>query len=267
MLEYFLLCFFVPRTKSNPTILERKESDLSISDVCLTLPGKPKMADAAVQVTPYDWTNPYLNSFTTAGSPQNEFRVLNPGHRKSMSLQNTPKILRRSGNSSSRYEISPKHNDSLLNGEVQRQSESEKRRLEDILKNIQFRSSNSLEQRASSEDREVGRAMILYTCKHNYSLDDCHIHASTDGAIRNSHTCMHIPLFILVYHKYYPFIAHVVNNVCIHCYLCRTWLYIEQSQLIAFQQMLESSMVRKCHAIVSIVCTTYMLPTSVISVV
>ncbi|XP_064384734.1 rap1 GTPase-activating protein 1-like isoform X3 [Halichondria panicea] len=141
------------RTKSNPTILERKESDLSISDVCLTLPGKPKMADAAVQVTPYDWSNPYLNSFTSAGSPQNEFRVLNPGHRKSMSLQNTPKILRRSGDSSSRYEISPKHNDSL-NGEVQRQSESEKRRLEDILKNIQFRSSNSLEQRASSEDRE-----------------------------------------------------------------------------------------------------------------
>lgn len=147
------------------------------------------MADAAVQVTPYDWTNPYLNSFTTAGSPQNEFRVLNPGHRKSMSLQNTPKILRRSGNSSSRYEISPKHNDSLLNGEVQRQSESEKRRLEDILKNIQFRSSNSLEQRASSEDREVGRAMILYTCKHIVLMTVIYMHQLTEQYVTPTHAC------------------------------------------------------------------------------
>ncbi len=121
------------------------------------------MADAAVQVTPYDWSNPYLNSFTTSSS-QNEFKVLNPGHRKSNSLQNTPKILQRSGDSSSRYEIYPKNNESspfLLNGEGQRQSESEKRRLEDILKNIQFPSTHSLEQRASSEDREVGRAMYM----------------------------------------------------------------------------------------------------------
>ena len=192
------------------------------------------MADAAVQVTPYDWSNPYLNSFTSAGSPQNEFRVLNPGHRKSMSLQNTPKILRRSGDSSSRYEISPKHNDSL-NGEVQRQSESEKRRLEDILKNIQFRSSNSLEQRASSEDREVGRAMILYTCKHIVLMTVIYMHQLTEQYVTPTHS--------IIVHFVSLFIAQLIH-ICINCHLCRIWLYVEQSQLTAFQRMLESFMVR-----------------------
>ncbi len=137
------------RSKSNPTILERKESDLSISDVRLTLPNKPKMVNTAVQVTPNDWLNPYITSFTSVNS-QNGLKV--PNH-KSQSLQTTPHILRRAGDSSC-YEVTQSARELLhLFSNEERTKEGECK-LQDIIKNIQS-STQSLEQRASSEDREV----------------------------------------------------------------------------------------------------------------
>ncbi len=147
------------RTKSNPTILERKESDLSVSDVCLALPSKSKMADASVQVTPNDWSNPFLTSF--ALNSQNGLKVSNG---KSQSLQTTsPHILRRAGDSSSCYEVSRGSANELLqligeNGEGRERQKEAESKLENILRNIQSSSStNSLEPRASSEEREVSR--------------------------------------------------------------------------------------------------------------
>ena len=155
------------RCQSNPTILERKESEISVSDVRISLSERPRMVDAAVQVTPHDWSNPYLTSFTTTNDTNhhgnNGFRILSSTHRKSRSLQSTPKILRKNVESSPQYELSTNQNGTLSNGESQREQDSERRKLEDILKSIQS-STQSLELRGSSEDRDSVCVPVFFSC-------------------------------------------------------------------------------------------------------
>jgi len=114
-----------------------------MSEIILT--EGPRMVDAAVQVTPYDWSNPFLTSFT-AKSPKNGIKIVNgKKYRRSQSLQTTPKSTRKNKQNSIRHE----QRECVADNEVS----EERTKLEGILKTLQVR--QSLEMRGSSEEREV----------------------------------------------------------------------------------------------------------------
>ena len=142
------------RCLSNPTILERRESEVSVSDVHLTLKERPKMVDAAVQVTPYDWSSPFFSSSSYSTSDHHRGVKVSPLNTRS--LQGSPGKQRKS---SLKYERRNGHSMSPPPVSTDRQSQDgEGRQLENVLKSIQSSPSLSISHRQISQSGELNGA-------------------------------------------------------------------------------------------------------------
>lgn len=132
------------RCHSNPTIPERKESEVSNSDIQILIAEKPKMCDVAVQVTPYDWFNPFFNPAHIVAEDQ--LRGMKVSDLDSLDSRSFQGSLAKQQKSSS-----PRESDMNRSGrsmsprpisvEVQRRHEEEKQ-LDFVVKSIQSSTSS-----------------------------------------------------------------------------------------------------------------------------
>lgn len=142
------------RCQSNPTILERKESEVSVLDIHLTLKERPKMVDAAVQVTPYDWSSPFFSSPYSTSDHNRSAKVANTSPLNTRSLHGSPGKQRKS---SLKYEARTRYNHSMSPPPISNRQgqDGERSQLESVLQSIQSSPSLSISHRQFSKSGEL----------------------------------------------------------------------------------------------------------------